>query len=104
MLSKLEQLRIRHGDRIAIVGHNGCGKSSLLQHLWREYQLSDERPVVFHSRVRIGYYHQSLHQLHDEDTLSEALTQFASLNEEQRKWRRSVPAFPTPAISSRFAR
>ena len=34
-----------------------------------------ERPAIFHPRVRIGYYDQSLQQLRDEDTLSEALAQ-----------------------------
>lgn len=85
VLFKLEQLCVKSGDRIAIVGRNGCGKSSLLQHLWREYQRLDIPQAVFHPRVRIGYYDQSLRQLNDEDTLSDALMHFASLTEDQRK-------------------
>ncbi|WP_116327900.1 ATP-binding cassette domain-containing protein, partial [Klebsiella aerogenes] len=30
VLFSLEHLRVKSGDRIAIVGRNGCGKSSLL--------------------------------------------------------------------------
>ena len=44
--------------------------------------------------MRIGYYDQSLQQLRDEDTLSEALAQFAPLTEEQRKMALIGAGFP----------
>ncbi|HGM5102160.1 MULTISPECIES: ABC-F family ATP-binding cassette domain-containing protein [Serratia] len=94
VLFNLEHLRVKSGDRIAIVGRNGCGKSSLLRLLWREYQQQTQRPALFHPRVRIGYYDQSLQQLRDEDTLSEALAQFAPLTEEQRKMALIGAGFP----------
>src|SRR5476649_361817 len=78
---------VKSGNRIALVGRNGCGKSSLLHRLWRAFcqPESTEPGVVFHPKVRVGYYDQSLHQLLDEDTLSEALAPFALLTEDQRK-------------------
>ncbi|MDU7471426.1 MAG: ATP-binding cassette domain-containing protein, partial [Serratia marcescens] len=94
VLFSLEHLRVKSGDRIAIVGRNGCGKSSLLRLLWQAYLLPSERPAIFHPRVRIGYYDQSLQQLRDEDTLSEALAQFAPLTEEQRKMALIGAGFP----------
>ncbi|MGO3396269.1 MAG: ABC-F family ATP-binding cassette domain-containing protein [Serratia proteamaculans] len=94
VLFRLDPLWVKSGDRIAIVGRNGCGKSSLLQHLWREYQDASLRETVFHPRVRIGYYDQSLQQLHDDDTLSEALTHFAALTEDQRKMALIGAGFP----------
>ncbi|ENG6105326.1 ABC-F family ATP-binding cassette domain-containing protein [Serratia liquefaciens] len=94
VLFRLASLRVKSGDRIAIVGRNGCGKSSLLHHLWREYQDPNQREAVFHPRVRIGYYDQSLQQLRDEDTLSEALSHFAPLTEEQRKMALISAGFP----------
>lgn len=94
VLFRLASLRVKSGDRIAIVGRNGCGKSSLLHHLWREYQDPNQREAVFHPRVRIGYYDQSLQQLRDEDTLSEALSHFAPLTEEQRKMALIGAGFP----------
>ncbi|CUY45390.1 ABC-F family ATP-binding cassette domain-containing protein [Serratia marcescens] len=94
VLFSLAHLRVKSGDRIAIVGRNGCGKSSLLHLLWQAYQQPTERPALFHPRVRIGYYDQSLQQLRDEDTLSEALAQFAPLTEEQRKMALIGAGFP----------
>lgn len=70
--------RIKSGDRVAIMGRNGCGKSSLLRLLWQHYQ--QQHPgagVVLHPRVTLGYYDQTLHQLHDNDTLFDALEPFA---------------------------
>jgi ATPase subunit of ABC transporter with duplicated ATPase domains len=41
--------------------------------------------VTFHDRCRLGYYDQSLNQLNDNDTLSESLTQLATISDEQSK-------------------
>src|SRR5690606_28067847 len=35
-------LQVRSGDRIGLVGRNGCGKSSLLRQLWRFWQAEEE--------------------------------------------------------------
>ncbi|MGF1695454.1 ATP-binding cassette domain-containing protein [Vibrio lamellibrachiae] len=94
-LFNMPNLRIKSGDRIAILGSNGCGKSTLLNFLHRHYLLEQaedagslngsERSITFHERCRLGYYDQSLEQLNDEDTLTDALSQFASINTEQSK-------------------
>ncbi len=91
-LFSLPMLQVKSGDRVAIVGRNGCGKSSLLRHLWREYQQTDS--ALFHPRARLGYYDQSLHQLHDAETLSDALAHFAPLSDEQRKMALIGAGFP----------
>src|SRR5471032_295276 len=96
VLFELDEMRVKSGDRIALVGRNGCGKSSLLHRLWRAFcqPESTEPGVVFHPKVRVGYYDQSLHQLLDEDTLSEALAPFAPLTEDQRKMALIGAGFP----------
>lgn len=91
-LFSLPMLQVKSGDRVAIVGRNGCGKSSLLRHLWGEYQHADN--PLFHPRARLGYYDQSLHQLHDEETLCDALAHFAPLSDEQRKMALIGAGFP----------
>lgn len=94
VLFSLDHLQVKSGDRIALVGRNGCGKSSLLHFLWQQYQQVSCQGVVFHPRVRIGYYDQSLQQLNDEDSLSDALCHFASLTEDQRKMALIGAGFP----------
>ncbi|MBC3252708.1 ABC-F family ATP-binding cassette domain-containing protein [Serratia fonticola] len=90
----LDHLQVKSGDRIALVGRNGCGKSSLLHFLWQQYQQASCQGAIFHPRVRIGYYDQSLQQLNDEDSLSDALCHFASLTEDQRKMALIGAGFP----------
>jgi len=77
------------------MGRNGCGKSSLLRLLWQQYQQPLAMASVrLHPRVHMGYYDQSLHQLHDNDTLLEALEPFASLTEQDRKMALISAGFP----------
>ncbi|MGF6189325.1 ABC-F family ATP-binding cassette domain-containing protein [Serratia sp. 2723] len=94
VLFSLDHLQVKSGDRIALVGRNGCGKSSLLHFLWQQYQQAGCQGAVFHPRVRIGYYDQNLQQLNDEDSLSDALSHFAPLSEEQRKMALIGAGFP----------
>ena len=91
-LFSLPHLQVKSGDRIAIVGRNGSGKSSLLRQLWLEYQR--ETTTLFHPRARLGYYDQSLSQLQDEESLNEALAHFAPLSDDQRKMALIGAGFP----------
>ena len=70
--------RLRSGDRVAIMGRNGGGKSSLLRLLWQ--QMNDASPLPglrLHPRLHPGYYDQTLAQLPDDASLPDALTPFA---------------------------
>lgn len=92
-LFSLENLRLKSGDRVALMGRNGCGKSSLLRLLWRSIG-QPECGITWHPRVEVGYYDQSLQQLKDSDSLGDALDQFAPLTEEQRKMALIGAGFP----------
>ena len=50
--------------------------------------------MKFHPRCRLGYYDQSLQQLNDDDTLLDALRNFAALPDEQRKMALISAGFP----------
>ncbi|MBA7801418.1 ABC-F family ATP-binding cassette domain-containing protein [Citrobacter freundii] len=77
-LFSIAGIRIKSGDRVAIVGRNGCGKSSLLKRIWQQYQTQmTSTSLVLHPRVTLGYYDQSLNQLADDDSLFDALEPFA---------------------------
>ncbi|KEQ16535.1 ABC-F family ATP-binding cassette domain-containing protein [Endozoicomonas numazuensis] len=84
-LFSLLEKQVKSGDRIAIIGRNGCGKSSLIRQLWSSFHNHGNEAIHLHPRCRPGYYDQSLQQLKDEDNLIEALRQFAPLPDEQRK-------------------
>jgi len=96
VLFELDEIRVKSGDRVALVGRNGCGKSSLLRSLWHAFEQpeSPQPGMVFHPKVQMGYYDQSLHQLRDDDSLSDALAPFAPLTEDQRKMALIGAGFP----------
>ncbi|EMH1502430.1 ABC-F family ATP-binding cassette domain-containing protein [Proteus mirabilis] len=88
ILYTIDNQRIKSGDRVAIVGANGTGKSSLLKMIWSLFHgstSSTKNVIRLHPRVELGYYDQSLAQLNDNDTLADALKPFAPLLDEQRK-------------------
>lgn len=77
-LFSVENVRLKSGDRVAIVGRNGCGKSSLMRLIWRQFNAGETQDgLKIHPRVAMGYYDQALHQLADDATLIDALEPFA---------------------------
>ncbi|HHP8472106.1 TPA: ABC-F family ATP-binding cassette domain-containing protein [Klebsiella aerogenes] len=78
--------RLQSGDRVAIMGRNGGGKSSLLRLLWRQMQQpASEAGLRLHPRLHPGYYDQTLHQLADEAGLLEALEPFEPSPETRKR-------------------
>lgn len=78
--------RLKSGDRVAIMGRNGGGKSSLLRLLWRQLQQAmPDAGLRLHPRLSPGYYDQTLHQLDDNHSLLEALEAFAPAPEARKR-------------------
>ena len=65
-------IEIRKGERIALIGNNGTGKSTLLKILIGRME-ADEGSVRLGTKVHIGYYDQEHQILHPDKTLFEEL-------------------------------
>ncbi|HBC0585170.1 TPA: ABC-F family ATP-binding cassette domain-containing protein [Enterobacter cloacae] len=77
--------RLKSGDRVAIVGRNGCGKSSLMKLIWRHFSGEPSQAgLKLHPRVSPGYYDQTLNQLPDEATIFDALEPFAPAPQDRK--------------------
>jgi ATP-binding cassette, subfamily F, member 3 len=71
-LFSLPELTIRRGERIAMVGRNGVGKTTLLRLLLGLHPSDDARSFTrLGARVRLGYYDQQLRGVDPERTLYE---------------------------------
>ncbi|MDO4389419.1 MAG: ABC-F family ATP-binding cassette domain-containing protein [Eubacteriales bacterium] len=69
-------LHLRAGDRVAVIGQNGVGKSTLLN-LICGLQKPDSGQILFGSNVDVGYYDQQQSALHPEkDIMSEVWDDF----------------------------
>ncbi len=72
-------LHLRAGDRVAIIGPNGVGKSTLLNIIAGQLN-ADRGTVSFGSNVDLGYYDQQQARLHPEkDVMSELWDDFPRL-------------------------
>jgi len=61
-------LHVRAGDRIALIGPNGVGKSTLIKLITGEHS-SDTGDIRYGANVDVGYYDQHQSALHPEKTV-----------------------------------
>ena len=61
-------LEVKRGEKIFLIGPNGCGKTSLFKILLGQYR-QDTGSVKIGVGVDVGYYEQSQLSLHDEKTV-----------------------------------
>ena len=65
-------LRVERGDRIGIVGHNGCGKTTFLKCVVGNIQ-PDTGTVEEGANVRVGYFDQRLESVGENETAVDAV-------------------------------
>ncbi|MBM6854926.1 ABC-F family ATP-binding cassette domain-containing protein [Mediterraneibacter glycyrrhizinilyticus] len=74
---------IKRGEHVAVIGDNGTGKTTLLKILNQVIQ-ADSGMFTLGAKVRIGYYDQEHHVLHDEKTIFDEISDdYPSLNNTQ---------------------
>ncbi|MCD7716584.1 MAG: ABC-F family ATP-binding cassette domain-containing protein [Lachnospiraceae bacterium] len=64
---------IRRGERVALIGDNGTGKTTILK-IINGLEAADAGRIVTGSRVQIGYYDQEHQLLHMEKTLFDEIS------------------------------
>ena len=76
-------LHLRSGDRVALIGPNGVGKSTLLRIIMKELP-GDSGEIQFGANVDVGYYDQQQASLHpDKDVLNEVWDDFPRMEPDQ---------------------
>ena len=74
---------IKRGEHVAVIGDNGTGKTTLLKIINQVVQ-ADEGQFTLGSKVKIGYYDQEHHVLHDEKTIFDEISDdYPKLNNTQ---------------------
>jgi ATPase subunit of ABC transporter with duplicated ATPase domains len=78
VLYKIDKLIVKTGDRIALLGENGVGKSMLLTALHKSYQPDNPHydslsSVRFNPQTKLQYFDQKISVLPDDDTLIQYL-------------------------------
>lgn len=64
---------IKRGERVALIGNNGTGKTTILKIIHKEIP-KDEGRIVLGTRVKIGYYDQEHQQLAPEKTIFQEIS------------------------------
>ncbi len=74
-------LHVRAGDRIAVIGPNGVGKTTLMRMILGQ-EMPDEGSVRFGANVEVGYYDQHQAGLHPEkDILDDVWDRFPQMEQ-----------------------
>ncbi len=72
-LFKIAGWQAKSGDRVAILGANGKGKSSFLRLLWQYWNEATEDQIYFHPKATVAYYDQMLEGFDNSLQLIDAL-------------------------------
>lgn len=102
VLFRIERLLIRPGERVALLGHNGVGKSTFIRSLVGCDPDGDGAGIRLGPQTRLGYYDQELDEVKGADTMLRYVAERVSLSEEQLRRRLINTGFPYPDHGKRI--
>ena len=74
-------IEIKNGERVFLIGGNGCGKTSLFRILMEQYE-ADSGEFKYGTRVQVGYFDQAQRGLHEEKSaLDEVWDEYPRMTE-----------------------
>ena len=94
VLFHAEDFFMRPGDRVALLGHNGVGKTTMIKSIMAQYDTGSAGPVKLNPQCRIGYYDQELQNLAPDATLLETLRIHCNATEHEYKGALIKAGFP----------
>lgn len=72
VLFKNVRFMVHGGDKIAIIGNNGCGKSTIVK-IMMGLEKPDSGEVYVHPNIRVGYFAQQFENLNVDNTVIDEL-------------------------------
>lgn len=83
-LAYIDQLAVRRGERLAVVGRNGCGKSTFLKAIVAQWSSDTWAANIRHNpNATWGYYDQELAHFAAEERIAEAVQNRCTLTQQQ---------------------
>jgi ATPase subunit of ABC transporter with duplicated ATPase domains len=83
-LGTIEKLSLRGGERLAVVGRNGCGKSTFMRAIVAQWAQGSRSPnFSFNPAMRLGYYDQELSHFSSTERVAEAVLARCHLSQQR---------------------